>query len=70
MRTPSNILALAATVLVAACSNESGPYLDVTGGSFIFNYRLATASAGAVVVAQRELPENSIVVTAQVAGRH
>jgi hypothetical protein len=61
MRTPSIILAVVATAVLAACSNESGPYLDVTGGSFIFNYRLATASAGAVVVAQRNLPENATV---------
>jgi hypothetical protein len=60
MRTPSAIV-LAALVPFAACSNESGPYLDVTGGSFIFNYRLATASAGIIVVAQRDLPEDAAV---------
>ena len=62
MATPwVTILALTAMASVAACSNESGPYLDVTGGSFIFNYRLATASAGIIVVAQRDLPENAAV---------
>jgi len=62
MRTsPSTLAALISVALVAACSNESGPYLDVTGGSFIFNYRLATASAGIIVVAHRELPEHSAV---------
>ena len=50
--------------LLAACSNDSGPYLDVTGGSFVFNFRLATASAGIIVVAERELPEGSAVEVA------
>ena len=54
---------LVATVvaLVAACSSESGPYLEVGGGSFIFNYRLATAYAGMVVGPLRPLPENSTI---------
>ena len=54
---------LVATVLgfVAACSNENGPYLEVGGGGFIFNYRLATAYAGMVVGPLRLLPENSTI---------
>lgn len=62
MRTsPGTTAVLVSLALVAGCSNESGPYLDVTGGSFVFNYRLATASAGIIVVAGRELPEGSAV---------
>lgn len=61
---PRSIAALFSLSLVGACSNESGPWLDVTGGSFIFNFRLATASAGIIVVAGRELPEGSAVEVA------
>jgi hypothetical protein len=61
---PRSIAVLVSAALVAACSNESGPWLDVTGGSFIFNFRLATASAGIIVVAERELPEGSAVEVA------
>jgi hypothetical protein len=51
-------LALAATLALAACS-ESGPYLEVSGGSFIFNYRLAEAYAGLIAARRRTLPENA-----------
>lgn len=55
------LLAAAAIGLVAACFNESGPYLEVGGGGFIFNYRLATAYAGLIVGPLRSLPENSTI---------
>jgi hypothetical protein len=55
------LLALALSVLVGACSNQNGPYLKVTGGGFIFNYRLANAMLGILVVAQRELPEGGAI---------
>jgi hypothetical protein len=54
-------LALALSVLVGACSNQNGPYLKVTGGGFIFNYRLANAMLGILIVAQRDLPEGGAI---------
>jgi hypothetical protein len=64
MRRPVTILIIAAIGFVAACSNESGPYLKVTGGGFIFNYRLANAMAGILVVARRKLPEDATIEVA------
>ena len=55
------ILAMLASGLVAACTKESGPYVDVTGGGFIFNYRLAMAFAGVMVAPLRTLPEKSTI---------
>ena len=55
------LAALAAAVLLAACSNENGKYMEVVGGGFIFNYRIAEASAGLVVAPQRALPEGASV---------
>lgn len=51
-------LAFAVVLALAACS-EKGPYLDVSGGSFVFNYRLAEAYAGLVVAPRRALPDHS-----------
>jgi hypothetical protein len=64
MRISALPIAALFSVALTACSNESGPWLDVTGGSFIFNFRLATASAGIIVVAERELPDGSAVEVA------
>lgn len=57
------ILAISLLIAVAGCT-ESGapkPYLKITGGSFIFNYRIATAYAGVMVIAERDLPEGATV---------
>ena len=44
--------------LVAACSSEeTGPYLEIQGGGFVFNYRIAEATAGVVAYPKRTLPE-------------
>ncbi len=51
-------LALAAIVALAACS-QKGPYLDISGGGFIFNYRLAEAYAGFIAAPLRTLPEHA-----------
>ncbi len=53
---------LAMLVLLAACQGEDGDYLVVTGGGFIFNYRLAEASYGLVAEPRRELPEGAVLV--------
>ncbi len=51
-------LAIAGVLLLAACG-EKGPYLDISGGGFIFNYRLSEAYAGFVAAPLRTLPENA-----------
>lgn len=56
------VLALCSGLLLAlaACSDER-PYIAVSGGGFIFNYRLAEATAGIVAEAARPLPEGGVV---------
>jgi hypothetical protein len=51
-------LALGVIATLTACSNK-GPYLDISGGGFILNYRLSMAYAGFVAAPLRTLPEHS-----------
>ena len=51
-------LALAAVLALAACS-EKGPYLDISGGGFVFNYRLSEAYEGFIAAPLRTLPEHA-----------
>jgi hypothetical protein len=53
--------AFAAASLLAACDNKGGKYMEVVGGGFLFNYRIAEATVGLVVVPTRELPEGASV---------
>lgn len=57
----ATVFAVAVAALVAGCSSEPGPYLKISGGGFIFNYRLANAMLGVLVVAPRSLPEGATV---------
>ena len=50
-------IAALALVSLSACSEESGDYVKVGGGGFIFNYRIAEATAGVVAEPQRTLPD-------------
>lgn len=59
MRGPA-IMAFSAALLLAACT-DSGKYIELGGGGFIFNYRISEATAGIVVGAVRTLPEGSVV---------
>ena len=52
---------LLAVLVMAGCSSESGPYLELQGGGFIFNYRIAEATVGLVAVPVRALPEDATV---------
>jgi len=52
-------LALTAIAFLAACNKQPGSYIDITGGGFIFNYRLAIAFAGLTVKTRSDLPPNS-----------
>jgi hypothetical protein len=53
-------LSLVTVAFVAACNNQPAG-IAVTGGGFIFNYRLAVAYAGLIVVPHGTLPEKSRV---------
>ena len=47
--------------LLAASCNQSGDYLAVAGGGFMFNYRIAEASYGIALKPMRELPADGII---------
>ncbi len=53
-------LLLVAGGFLAACTQNSN-YIEVVGGGFMFNYRIASAFAGLVVVPVRELPANAAI---------
>jgi hypothetical protein len=55
------VAVLAATGLFAGCSDQNSTYMDVTGGGFIFNYRIAEAFAGLVVTPRRPLPDKATI---------
>jgi len=50
----------------AGCDDdaESGPYLQIAGGGFVFNYRLAEAHYGLVVHVKRTLPDGAVLEAA------
>jgi hypothetical protein len=51
---------IGASALLPAC-DESGDYLAVAGGGFVFNYRLAEAEYGIALKPMRELPGDSSI---------
>jgi hypothetical protein len=53
-------LALALAALVG-CSDDKSPYLELRGGGFLFNYRIAEATGSLVVGPLRTLPANSVI---------
>ncbi len=52
---------LASAVALAACSQQSETYMDLAGGGFIFNYRIAEAYAGVVLVPRKPLPADATI---------
>lgn len=60
MRLPARALGLAALIALSACSGDS-PLVVVSGGGFIFNYRIAEATAGIVAEVARPLPPGGAV---------
>ena len=54
------ILAVLALSLLSACK-ESGDYLAIAGGGFVFNYRIAEATYGIALAPMRELPADAVV---------
>jgi len=57
----SFVLTVGALLLAACSSEESGPYLEIQGGGFMFNYRIAEATAGIVAYPLRTLPEGGTI---------
>ncbi len=57
------MLATAFAIALAACTESGPPYLATEGGGFLFNYRLAEASAQIVVgpKPKKTLPENAVI---------
>ncbi len=50
-----------AVAMLSACSDESGDYIKVGGGGFVFNYRIAEATAGVIAEPQRTLPDGGML---------
>lgn len=59
--TTSAILALIGALGLPAACSDSGEYLAVAGGGFIFNYRIAEAEYGIALKPMRELPADSSI---------
>ena len=51
-------LVLAAVLALAGCA-EKGPYLDISGGGFVFNYAEAEVYVGFVAAPLRTLPDHT-----------
>jgi hypothetical protein len=60
MRIRPALTGLAALLALAACSDDS-PYVVVSGGGIVFNYRIAEATAGIVAEVARVLPEGGVI---------
>lgn len=60
----SGALAVIAGLILCACSGEDGEYIKVGGGGFVFNYRIAEATAGIVAEPTRELPGGATIEAA------
>lgn len=57
LRTAKVLCVILALAAISGCSSEeTGPYFKIAGGGFIFNYRIAEATAGVVVTPERTLP--------------
>lgn len=60
MRCRSALAGLTALLALGACSDDS-PYVVVSGGGIVFNYRIAEATAGIVAEVARVLPEGGVI---------
>lgn len=54
-------LAVIAALIVGGCSGDDGEYIRVGGGGFVFNYRIAEATAGIIAEPRRELPDGATI---------
>lgn len=55
--------AVLAAAMLAGCSseNDKSPYLELRGGGFLFNYRVAEATGSLVLGPLRTLPAKSVI---------
>ena len=60
MRRRLSLLTVTTLIALAGCSEDS-PYVVVSGGGIMFNYRIAEATAGIVAEVARALPEGGTV---------
>jgi len=58
------LLSLFAVAALTACEPSDGDYVEVTGGGFQLNYRLAEATYTMVATARRNVPEGTVFVAA------
>lgn len=57
LRRLGTLAALIPMLFIAGCGDgEEGPYVEIVGGGFVFNYRIAEAFYGVTAVAHRPLP--------------
>jgi hypothetical protein len=56
----SAFFSVAALAALAGCSDNS-PYVELRGGGFLFNYRIAEATADLVLAALKPLPEGAVL---------
>lgn len=54
-------MALAAAAIMAACDDASKPYVEIEGGGFIFNYRIAEAFYGVSLRPMRRLEAGTVL---------
>ena len=47
---------------LAGCEQATGDYVEITGGGFLFNYRIAEATYGLVATARRAVPPGTVFV--------
>jgi hypothetical protein len=55
------LMALAAGAIMAACDDASKPYVEIEGGGFIFNYRIAEAFYGVSLRPMRRLEAGTVL---------
>jgi hypothetical protein len=60
-RSLSAMMGIVTLLALSACSDAEGPYIEVQGGGFIFNYRIAEATMGLVAVPLKEIPAGSVI---------
>ncbi|MEJ8571885.1 hypothetical protein [Microbaculum marinum] len=56
------LVVLCLLVLAAGCEPSDGPYVEVSGGGFQFNYRLSEATYTMVATSRRTIPEGTVFV--------
>jgi len=62
MVTRRNLMHLSMAAAIAGCEDGGDrPYLEVAGGSFVFNYRIAQLTYGIVLRQLKPVPEGSVI---------